>query len=304
VSTGELLFEPTHRVLSELSASAFLVEPVPRNTAPCIAWAAWKIRERDPEAVILVLPSDHVITDEGAFDRIVERALASAREGTITTIGIEPTRPETGYGYIEVGPFVSEGVRRAVRFVEKPDSATAQQYLEGKRHLWNSGMFFFKAAAMVDAVSRHAPQIYRGIEEIENPSLDAQQQAAVARRVFDRLESISIDFAIMEKVEALSVVPASFGWNDLGSWAAYWELGAKDAQQNLADSEVVFVDAKRNLVKDFSSQKNSRTVALVGVDDLCVIQTDDALLVVPVERSQDVRQVVDALRQAGKLEKI
>jgi mannose-1-phosphate guanylyltransferase len=304
VATGAHLVDATRRALPWLPENAFLGEPVARNTAPCIAWAASVVRRRDPDALVMVLPSDHHIGDEPRFRATLERALGSAATGVITTIGIAPTRPETGYGYIEAAEDeVAEGVRRVVRFVEKPDRVRAEQYLQTRRHFWNSGMFLFRADAMLSAIERYMPALHEGILRIDRAAgRSADEERVETERVFQAIEPISIDYGIMEHVETLNVVPASFGWSDLGSWESAWELSARDDAANAADDNTVLVDASGNLVRDLAGR--GQVIALVGVHDLCVVLTDDALLVIPRERAQDVRKIVEELERRGAAEKI
>ncbi len=305
VATGAHLLQQTQQALPWLPESSFLGEPVARNTAPCIGWATAIAARRDPDALMMVLPSDHHIGDEPGFRSALERALASAEAGSITTIGIEPTRPETGFGYIEAGENVTEGVRRVARFVEKPDRQRAEEYLQTGRYFWNSGMFFFRANAMLDAIARNMPALSEGLARIEAAAArGAEAEQTETRSVFENAEPISIDYGIMEKESGLNVVPASFGWSDLGSWQSAWELSGRDEADNAAPESTILEDARGNLVRDLRSDAKSRVVALVGVEDLCVIETDDALLVIPRERAQDVRRVVQALERRGDKDKL
>lgn len=300
IATGESLIDVTRAALPQLGSGAFLAEPMARNTAPCIAWGAQQIARRDPEAVIMVLPSDHHIEDEPEFLRVLERALQSAGEGTITTVGIKPTRPETGYGYIEAEQPHAPGVLSVTRFVEKPDLERAKAYVASGKHYWNSGMFFFRAADMLRAVEQHLPDVQRGLELIAQAAgRGADAERAATRQAFASMPSISIDHGVMEKVKPLAVVPGDFGWSDLGSWHTVWELGRRDHKDNVGPADSLFVDAHRNLVEDLRSQKTPRTVALLGVSDLCVVETDDAVLIVPRDRAQDVRLIVDELARRG-----
>lgn len=294
VATGAHLLEATRAALPWLPESAFLAEPLARNTAPCIGWATSVIAERAPDATIMVLPSDQHVADEQAFLAALELALASAESGVITTVGIAPERPETGFGYIEVGERVSTGVHRVARFVEKPDRATAEGYLASGRYVWNSGMFFFTARAMLRAISQHMPELLRGLERIARAPRDAE----LTRDAFSGFESVSIDYGVMEKEERLHVVPASFGWSDLGSWASAWDMASRDENGNHGNGEILCVHAHDNLVRVLGSR--DKLVALVGVSDLCVIETDDVLLVMPRERAQDVKIVVDELAKRGR----
>jgi mannose-1-phosphate guanylyltransferase len=300
VATGESLVDVTREALPELGPEAFIAEPIARNTAPCIAWGAQLIARRDPEAVIMVLPSDHHIADEPEFCRVLGRALESAARGTITTVGIEPSRAETGYGYIEAERELAPGVLAVNRFEEKPNRETAERYVASGKHFWNSGMFFFRAQDMLRAVEQHLPAVHEQLQIIARAAkqgLEAEREAT--RHAFAAMPSISIDHGIMEKVQPLAVVPGSFGWSDLGSWHTVWELGKRDNAENVGPVDALFVDAQRNLIEDLRTNKTKRTVALLGVHDLCVVETDDAVLIMPRERAQDVRAIVDELARRG-----
>lgn len=301
VATGEALVGVTREALPHLGPNSFIAEPVARNTAPCIAWGAQLIARRDPEAVVMVLPSDHHIEDEPEFRRILGQALANAAQGVITTVGIKPTRAETGYGYIEAAGELSPGVMGVERFVEKPNLETAERYVAGGKHFWNSGMFFFRAKDMLRAVEEHLPAVHALLQVINDAaSRGPEAELEVTRRVFADMPSVSIDHGIMEKVKPLAVVPGSFGWSDLGSWHTVWELGKRDHADNVGPDDSVFIDAHRNLIEDLRQKNKSiRTVALLGVSDLCVIETDDAVLIMPRSRAQDVRAVVDELTRRG-----
>jgi mannose-1-phosphate guanylyltransferase len=299
VATGEHLVDETRRHLPELPNDAFLAEPTPRNTAPCIGWATRIIERRDPQAVVFVIPSDQLVTVRSAFEQAVHDALRSASTGVITTIGLTPTRPETGYGYIEIGETLTGDVSRVSRFVEKPNLERAKEYQASGRFLWNSGMFFFRAQDMTRAIRDHVPALAAGLDEIDAA---AKQGAAVeleaTRRIFPTLPSVSIDVGVLEKEPTLNVVRAEFGWNDLGSFASIWENSKTDAQGNSAPDNTVLVDSTNNLV--FSQGKQKRLTALLGVSDLCIVETDDAVLVMPRDRAQDVRAIVDALAAQGR----
>ena len=305
IATGADLVAASRRLLPELPSSAFLGEPLARNTAPCIAWAASVVARRDPDAVAMVLPSDHRIADEPRFRKVVERALESAQAGAITTIGIEATRPDTGYGYIELGDEVSPGVRRVARFIEKPDLERAKTYVASGRHVWNGGMFFFRAGHMLDEIRRHLPELARGVERIEAAAREgAEREQAVIREVFSEVPSVSIDVGLMEKLETIHVVPGSFGWSDLGSWESAWDLAEKDESGNAGNAPYVAVDATNNLLFDLRTGRHQAVMTIVGLHDVCVVQTDDALLVIPRSRSQDVRAVVAELAKRGAHDKL
>lgn len=303
IVTGEHLLEATKHAVRAFPGVRVVGEPMARNTAPCIGWGTGLIRRRDPEAIVMALPSDHHVQDPAAFVEAAARAAKSAAEGPITTLGITPTGPETGYGYIEASDEVAAGVRKAVRFVEKPDRLRAEEYARSGRHFWNSGLFFFRASAMLEAIRTHVPDLSSGLDRIDaacrkGPDVEAEETIAA----FRSMPNVSIDYAVMEKVSPVHVVPAECGWSDLGSWAASWELANRDANDNVVDAEAVLVDAERNLVRDLSSGRAGKVIALVGVSGLAVIETDDALLVMPVERAQDVRKVVVELERRGRKE--
>jgi mannose-1-phosphate guanylyltransferase len=310
VVTGEHLAEATAKAVPGVPRAQILCEPAPRNTAPCIAWATAAIARLDPDALVAVLPSDHFIANEEEFRSVLDRALKSAASGRVTTVGIVPTRPETGYGYIEVGEAIAQdpqnteaakiGAKAVARFVEKPDRARAEQFLAGGRHLWNAGMFFFRASDMAKLVKTHLPELAKGVALIDEAAggSDLAEATRVLKAVFPTLPSVSIDTGVMEKAAGLAVVPGEFGWNDVGSWQSAWELGSPDAAGNALSEGAIAIDAKNNLVRTLG--KGKKVVALVGVNDLVVVETEDALLVIPRERAQDVRLIVEALKAAGR----
>lgn len=306
IASGRHLAAPTAALLPQLPAENLLIEPVPRNTAPCIGWAAARVARRDPEAIVMVLPSDHHIGAVERFREALGIAIASAAGGVITTIGIRPTHPETGYGYIEIDPGapMSGGALVGRRFVEKPDRARAQEFLAGGHHLWNGGMFFFRAGDMLAEIRAHLPALAEGLEAFDRAALGgADAEAAAVEQIFPTLPAISVDHGVMEHLARLAVVPGDFGWSDIGSWQSAWELAEKDAHGNAAPAGTVLVGARENLVVDLRASEKSglkkRVIALVGVEELVVVETDDALLVVPRSRSQDVKEVVEQLKKRG-----
>ncbi|WP_434044688.1 MULTISPECIES: mannose-1-phosphate guanylyltransferase [Sorangium] len=308
IATGEHLVSPTRAALPDVSERRLLVEPAPRNTAPCIGWAAATIARDDPDAVVVVLPSDHHIADVPRFLEVLEAAVASASGGAITTIGIRPTHPETGFGYIEAeeaAGAASAAPRKVLRFVEKPSRERAAEFVASGRFLWNAGMFIFRAGDMRAAIRAHLPALAEGLDEIDSAAaLGAAAEAEAVRRVFPRLPAVSIDHGVMEHVAGLAVVPGDFGWSDLGSWQSAWELAEKDERGNSAPAGSVLVDAQGNHLVDLRARTGGdddrRVIALVGVEGLVVVETDDALLIVPRDRAQDVKHVVDALKARGQ----
>jgi mannose-1-phosphate guanylyltransferase len=289
------LVEETRRLVPQVSAAHVLAEPVGRNTAPCVGWAASVVAREDPSAVLAVLPADHHIGDEATFTDTLASAIDAAAGGDLVTIGIRPTRPETGYGYIEMGDEITPGVHRARRFVEKPDAERAKQFLADGRFLWNSGMFFFRADAVLREIATHLPDLASGLARFDEAAARGSEAAEVAAS-FAALPSVSIDHGVMEKAAGVSVIPGDFGWSDVGSWTTVWELAARDDSGNAFFGDVVPVDATNCYVR----APEGKVVAVIGLDDVVVVDTEDALLVLPRDRSQDVREVVEALRRAKK----
>lgn len=291
VVTSERLAEATRADLAALPARNVLAEPVGRNTAPCIGWAVSRVARVDPDAVCVVLPADHHIADEDAYAAILEQAIRAADEsGHIVTVGIRPSRPETGYGYIEMGEELVDGVHAARRFVEKPNRQRAEQFLAAGRFLWNSGMFFFRASVMLDAIRAHLPGLGACLDRFLE--VDEEAEAALVAQAYPDLPAVSIDHGVMEKVTDVAVVPADFGWSDLGGFASAWELAERDEDDNAVPAGTVALDASGC----FAHLPEGKRLALVGVHDLVVVDTADALLVVPRDRAQDVKQVVAELR--------
>jgi mannose-1-phosphate guanylyltransferase / mannose-6-phosphate isomerase len=277
--------------------SAIVLEPIARNTAPAAAVAALKIAERQSDAIVLLLPSDHVVRDAAGFARALETAIGAAAKGAIVTFGIRPSRPETGYGYIETGKEIAPGAFAVARFTEKPDAAAAQAWLEDGRHLWNSGMFVFRADAMIEELARHAPDVLKAAREaLANAKADLDF-LRLDKDAFSRAPEISIDYAVMERTARAAVVPADFGWSDVGSWAALWDLAARDESGNALSGDVLLADSKGCYVR---SEKG--VAALVGVEDLVIVVTGDAVLVAHRERVQDVKKLVEQLKARGRAE--
>jgi len=299
IATGQHLAERTLASLDEFSEKQLLIEPVARNTAPCLAWAASTIARRDPDAVVVALPADQHITDEAGFREVLQHAVASAATGLITTVGIQPTHPETGYGYIEAETSSQEEtVQRVRRFVEKPDKERAEQFVAAGNFYWNSGMFFFRAGDMVRAVETHLPALAACTKQLDEAA-SAGREDEILEKVFNEMPSVSIDHGVMEHMDTLGVVPGEFGWSDVGSWLSASELATRDEAGNSAPEHALLIDAKNNHVVDLRSGDEPRVIAMVGCDDLVVVETDDALLIMPRQRSQDVREVVAALKARG-----
>jgi mannose-1-phosphate guanylyltransferase len=305
VATGARLLAATRAVVPELGAEQLLVEPVPRNTAPCIGWAATRVARRDPDAVMIALPSDQHVRDAEAFRATLARAVATAAGGVITTIGVRPTRPESGFGYVEAADRAdAAGARAVLRFVEKPPREQAEAFVASGRVYWNAGIFVFRVSDMLEAVARHLPALAEGLRAFDRAALDGREEQAVEEG-FAALPSVSIDYGVMEKLERIAVVPGDFGWSDVGSWLAAAELASeRDPHGNSAPAGSVLVAAERNHVVDARAAGGRagprRLVALVGVSDLVVVDTGDALLVVHRDQAQRVRDVVRILEERGE----
>jgi mannose-1-phosphate guanylyltransferase len=290
IVTGEHLAEPTRAAVPYVPAENILAEPSAKNTAPCVAWAAYHALRRDKDAILAVLAADHFVANEAAYLATMQQALRATRDGSLVTIGIRPSRPETGYGYIEVGRETGESFEVS-RFVEKPNLARAQEFLTAGNFLWNSGQFFFRADAIVQAFERHLPEVAALLQGVSTSA--PSEEASIVKSAYATVQSISIDNGVMERAERVRVVPGDFGWSDVGSWTTAWELAEKDLLGNAAKGATpVWVDARGNFVH----AAPGKIVALIGVEDLVVVDTPDALLVMPRSKAQDVRAVVDALR--------
>jgi mannose-1-phosphate guanylyltransferase / mannose-6-phosphate isomerase len=277
---------------------AIVLEPMGRNTAPAAAVAALMVAETDGTGVIVLMPSDHVVGDTDAFAGAVAIAAKAARDGHIVTFGMTPTAPETGYGYVQRGEgFGVEGAFRVQRFVEKPDAATASRYLADGGYSWNSGMFVFRADAMIAEMEKHAPEV---LAAARAALAKARRDADFVRLdpdAFDKAPDISIDYAVMEKTDRAAIVPASIGWSDVGAWSALWDIREQDDAKNVLLGDVIAHDTTGSYV-----HSHRRLTALVGVRDLVVIDTDDAILVASKSRAQDVKAVVDRLKSDKRSE--
>ena len=297
VVTASRLKRGVEHALPDLPRTSILCEPEGRNTTACVGWAALEIAKRDPEGVMIVLPSDHVVSPLQAFRAAVLHALTLAdRLHCLVTFGIKPTAPETGYGYIRAGRALAEGegAFRVEAFHEKPAAARARRFLRDGRYYWNSGMFAWRADVILHEIRKHVPHIAAGLDEI-----GAGRKASVAsRRVVDRvyptLQSISIDHAVMERSDRVAMFAAPFQWSDIGSWDAVAAIWPRDSDGNSSRDPVIAVSAKNNVVAS-----RGKPVALLGVEDLAVIDSGDAILVCKRERAQDVRAIVAALETAG-----
>lgn len=281
-----------------LENASILLEPVPRNTAPAIAMAAWNALESDPEAILLVLPADHLIGDEPGFHEAVQSALPIASDDWLVTFGIRPTGPETGFGYIRHSEPLGEDAFRVERFVEKPDAQRAMEYVESGKYEWNSGMFVFRAARFLEELKNHAPEMHRAAKAAYAAASADLDFVRFDRDAFASIPDNSIDYAVMEPTDRAAVVPVSCGWSDIGSWAALWDAADKTDDGNRFEGDVIGIDSRNCLA--LASER--RMLAMIGVDDLVVVDTPDATLVTRRERAQDVKNLVEQLKQAGRKE--
>jgi mannose-1-phosphate guanylyltransferase/mannose-6-phosphate isomerase len=270
--------------------SALILEPVGRNTAPAIAVAALKAIAAGADPVLLVLPSDHVIADEAGFRQAVHAALPAAESGRLVTFGIVPTSAETGYGYIKAEP--GEGVRAVARFVEKPDQATAEAYVASGEYFWNSGMFAFRASRYLEELARTQPKMVESAREsLDKATVDADF-LRLDKGAFSACPADSIDYAVMEKTDRAAVLPIDVGWNDVGSWSALWSVVEQDGNGNAHRGDVIARDCRNTL-----AISDKRLVALIGLSDVVVIDTDDAMLVAHKDRVQEVKDIVASLKK-------
>jgi mannose-1-phosphate guanylyltransferase / mannose-6-phosphate isomerase len=281
---------------SKISPAALILEPSARNTAPAIALAALWAAARDADALLLVMPSDHVIADVGAFHAAIRTALPAVRQGHLATFGITPNAPETGYGYIQRGSALADGVFAVARFVEKPDAATAASYVADGGYAWNAGIFLFKAAAYLDELRAQAPEVAASAEAaMANASTDGVF-VRPEKGAFAASPNISVDYAVMERTPKACVVPVDMGWSDVGSWDALWAIGEKDAHGNSSQGDVLALDSRGTLFR----VDGGPMVAAVGLDDMVVVSTRDAVMIAPRARAQDVKTLVDAVKEEGR----
>ncbi len=284
---------------ADVAEGDIILEPVARNTAPAIAAAALSIAKSDPDALMLVLPSDHVITDEAGFLNSVQIGAQAAMDGGLVTFGMTPDKPETGYGYIRRGAALGDvaGGFKVDSFVEKPDAATAQDYLQSGEYLWNSGMFLFRAGVLIEEMRRHCPDVVAACQDAVAKGQRDLTFLRLDETAFASSTGISMDHAVMEKTDRAVVVPASFGWSDIGAWSALWEISQADENNN-----VVLGDAIIDDVSDCYIRSEKPLIAAIGVSDLIIVATDDTVLVAPKNRAQEVRTIVDRLAHDGRHE--
>jgi mannose-1-phosphate guanylyltransferase len=285
--------------LGGFAHSGIILEPVGRNTAPAIALAALqalKKADKDEDPILLVLAADHLIEDTSAFQTSVSKALPFAKAGKLVTFGIVPTIPETGYGYIKAGQPQGDAFSVA-QFAEKPDLNTAQDFLASGDYYWNSGMFLFKASRYLEELKKYSPEILLACEESMQESKADMDFVRVNIEAFQRCPDDSIDYAVMEKTDSSMVIPMDAGWSDVGSWSALWEVSEKDENNNVIKGDVISVNSANNYL-----HSNNKLIAVVGIDNLVVVETKDAILVAHKEQVQDVKTIVNHLKAVGRTE--
>lgn len=283
-----------------IKTSNIILEPVGRNTAPAAAIAALAVQDQDPEGLMLIMPSDHVIRDHAAFLKAIETATPAAKAGHLVTFGIAPNAPETGYGYIRAGAAMADlpGVHAVDRFVEKPDLATAQGFLADGGYSWNAGIFLFSAKGFLAELDALAPAVSAAARKSWATTSQDLDFRRLDKGAFAEAPSISIDVAVMESTSKAAIVPVDMAWNDVGSWPALWEISDKDQDDNVLLGDVMTVDVKGSYVRS----EGGALTAVVGVDNVVVVATDDALLVTSKERAQGVKEIVETLNQRGRSE--
>lgn len=279
-----------------ISPQAILLEPIGRNTAPAIAAAVVKALATGKDELLLVLPADHVFDDLQALRASFEKGAPAARDGRIVTFGIVPNKAETGYGYIRVAE-KSNAIQAVEEFVEKPDLATAEHYVADGRYYWNSGMFLFQASTMLAQLQLHAPQLLAAVQAALSNAKEDMDFTRLDMLSFAAAENISIDYAVMERSDQVSVLPLDAGWNDVGSWSAVWEIADKDPQGNASRGDVMLESTSNAYV-----HAEHRMVSVVGLDNVIVVETADAVMVAAKDKAQDVKLLVDRIKQSARTE--
>ena len=282
-----------------LEKAGILLEPVGRNTAPAIALAALQACSEAEDPILLVLAADHLIKDVGAFQTCIQTALPLAQDGKLVTFGIVPTHAETGYGYIEQGIDVGIGGFKVSRFVEKPDLVTAQEYLANGSYFWNSGMFMFRASRYLEELETYRPDILAACRAALAGGSQDMHFTRVDEAAFAACPDDSVDYAVMEKTADAVMVPLDAGWSDIGSWTALWDVSDKDQQGNVFKGDVLNQQSRNTYV-----HADSRLVATVGLDDLVIVETKDAVLVAHKDHVQDVKKIVEQLKNGSRTEHI
>ena len=279
-----------------IKADHILSEPSARNTAACIGYAAFEIIKKYGDGVMCIFPSDHFIKNEDSFTKILKEAISVAEEGALVTMGITPTFPCTGYGYIRFDKNEPGIAKKVVEFKEKPDLATAEEYVASGEYAWNSGMFVWKASVIIEQFKELLPDVYECLTKIGD-AMGTESEKAVIDEVYPTIPSISIDYGIMEKSDKVKVISADMGWNDVGSWDNLGVLYEEDVQGNVFAGDHIAIDTKGCI-----TYSKKRLITTVGVEDIIVVETDDSILVCDKNRAQDVKLIVERLKEEGREE--
>lgn len=284
--------------LPELPKENIILEPLGKNTAPCVGLAALFLQKKQPDAVMVVLAADHLIKDETAFRETIKLSAHVARvTDYVVTLGITPTHPETGYGYIQMGEILHlenvPQIFKVLRFTEKPDLNLATKFVGDGSYLWNSGMFIWRIDKLLDLIKRHHPDLYGGLQVVNTAIGTSDEQQAILK-LYKSIKSISIDYALMEKAPKVAVIPCNFGWNDVGSWRALADIIQPDENGNVMVGPSLAKDSKNCIISS-----PDKLVAVIGLKDFIVVTSDDAILICPKERHQEVREIVESLKAKG-----
>ena len=275
-----------------------ILEPVGRNTAPAIALAALRAQQRSEDAIILVLPADHILDAQEQFNDAIELAMQLSQEKHLVTFGIKPTRPETGYGYIKAGDVINSGNAHQVeRFVEKPELTKAQEYLDSGNYSWNSGMFMFKASTFLSELNQHEPEMFASVNAAYGDQEKDLDFIRINKDAFSACKSESIDYAVMENTKNAAVVPLDSDWNDVGSWHALWESSTQDKASNALTGDVLLEECEGCFV-----HSSNRLVTAVGMQDTVIVETADAVMVAPRHQAQKVKQIAESLKNSNREE--
>ncbi len=301
VVTNKLYEELIVEHIPNLPLENIIIEPEAKNTAPCIGLAAVHIAKKNPESKMIVLPSDHLIKFNEIFLDTLKLGLEVVEDDeNIVTIGITPNYPETGYGYINfkkgVSPHEITNVYEVLRFVEKPDLERAKQYLTSGEYLWNSGMFIWKVSTILKCFEDFLPEIYTGLKEIET-TIYTEKYLEILKKVFSEIPSESIDYGIMEKAKNIYVIPGNFGWDDVGSWLSLERINNTNQDGNIISGNVVTVKTKNSII-----QGSKKLIATIGLEDIIIVDTDDALLICNKDNTQEVKEVIANLKASNKTE--
>ncbi|WP_084005392.1 mannose-1-phosphate guanylyltransferase/mannose-6-phosphate isomerase [Magnetovibrio blakemorei] len=300
ICNGEHRFIVAEQLLEAgIQPQAIVLEPVGRNTAPAAAVAALMLTNKDPDAMMLLKPADHMITKPNVFVEACLQARKAADDGALVTFGIIPHKPETGFGYIHKGPALAgfNSCHRVEKFVEKPDVKTAEGYVADGGYLWNSGMFLFRAQDYLDELSKQCPEMVEACRRAVHLARQDMDFLRLDEQAFQDMKGNSIDYAVMEKAQNVLVVPVDMGWDDVGSWSSLWAVGDKDTMGNILLGDVIAHDVAGSYMRS-----SGQLIAAIGMKDIVVVATDDVILVAPMDRAQEVKEIVKSLDDLGRTE--